>query len=398
MKQPRFKMFAREAKEAGEVKEAWFKMRPWLKMFTVIFAIVAFTYAILAFVVVFTNDSGGGGNDTAVSGGGATSPSDVVDSAYCPSEGDGNELIASVGDLEYRCADFLDDAPFAFGQKDLAALSADQVALWLSRWVQISAMQQEAAKNGVEITSGHKEESLNTIVQSVEGFDSNAPGADTMIEQEAFFVALREWAESEIPDMTDEDIDEVDFLCSRHILVSTEAEAQDVVQRLSDGEDFTALAEELSLDTASAVNGGDLGCQAQGLFVQEFDAAYDAEAGDVITVSSQFGNHVVEVFSTGTLTAESHPQLDVDALDAARQAGIDSLEQVAAGRRNTLINTKIVGEALTTYKSEVFINSSYGVWNSEDFTVAAPFTAPEVSPTTTLTTAPEVSPTTTPAS
>ena len=374
-------MFTREAKEAGEVKEAWFKMRPWLKMFTVIFAIVALTYAILAFVIVFSNDSGGGGDDTAVS-------DDDADS----------ELVASVGDVEYRYADLSNDAPFAFGQEDLASLSSDQIAAWLSRWVQVSAMQQEAAKNGIEITSSHQTEALDMIAQNIEGFDSNARGADAMIEQEAVFVALREWAESEIPDMTDEEIDEVQFLCSRHILVETADEAQIVMERLEDGEDFTTLAQELSQDPSSEVNGGDLGCQAQGLFVQEFDAAYDAEAGDVVTLSSQFGHHVVEVFSTGTLTAESHPQLDVAELDAARQAGIDSLEQVAASRRNALINTKIVGEALTAYAGEVFINSSYGVWNTEEFIVDAPSTTPETSPTTTLTAKPETSPTTTLAS
>jgi hypothetical protein len=46
---------------------------------------------------------------------------------------------------------------------------------------------------------------------------------------------------------------------ARHILVSTEPEAKKTLERLQAGEDFAALARELSRDVTSAEQGGDLG-------------------------------------------------------------------------------------------------------------------------------------------
>ena len=48
-------------------------------------------------------------------------------------------------------------------------------------------------------------------------------------------------------------------ILARHILLDTEEEAQDALRRLEQGEDFAALATEVSTDTVSAELGGDLG-------------------------------------------------------------------------------------------------------------------------------------------
>lgn len=84
-----------------------------------------------------------------------------------------------------------------------------------------------------------------------------------------------------------------------HILVETEAEAQQVLQRLSEGEEFAALAQELSLDTGSAQNGGSLGLTPRGTFVPEFEEAIwagPAPVGQLLgPVETQFGWHVIRV-------------------------------------------------------------------------------------------------------
>src|SRR5690606_28568530 len=84
---------------------------------------------------------------------------------------------------------------------------------------------------------------------------------------------------------------------ARHILVSTLEEAEAVIARLEAGEAFADVATELSLDTGSAANGGDLGWFAEGVMVEPFsNAAFALEIGDVSEpVESQFGWHIIQV-------------------------------------------------------------------------------------------------------
>lgn len=85
----------------------------------------------------------------------------------------------------------------------------------------------------------------------------------------------------------------------RHILVETQAEAQDVIARLEAGEDFAALAQELSLDPGSAEAGGSLGLAPRGSYVPPFEEAVwggPAEVGEVLgPVETDFGFHVIRV-------------------------------------------------------------------------------------------------------
>ena len=84
--------------------------------------------------------------------------------------------------------------------------------------------------------------------------------------------------------------------CVKHILVPTEAEAQQIVKDLASGGDFAKIAAEKSKDPGSAAQGGDLGCLAPGDTVPEFDkASFEGPLNTVQTVKSQFGYHVLVV-------------------------------------------------------------------------------------------------------
>ncbi len=83
---------------------------------------------------------------------------------------------------------------------------------------------------------------------------------------------------------------------ARHILVKTEEEAKKIIKRLEGGEKFAKLAEELSEDPGSKMEGGDLGFVPHGRFVEPIDKAiFSMPIGEIKAVQSSFGWHVLEV-------------------------------------------------------------------------------------------------------
>ncbi len=89
-----------------------------------------------------------------------------------------------------------------------------------------------------------------------------------------------------------------DEVRARHVLVKTEAEADDVIKQIKGGADFAKLAEEKSKDTGSAKQGGDLGYFVHDAMVKAFaDAAFGMKVGEVSdkSVKTEFGYHVIKV-------------------------------------------------------------------------------------------------------
>jgi len=98
---------------------------------------------------------------------------------------------------------------------------------------------------------------------------------------------------------------ELDVATLIRLLPDTNAEAtsaalekaNSIVSRLDAGEDFAALATELSDDPGSAANGGDLGFFGRGLMTPEFEkAVFELEPGELSKpVKSAFGFHIIEL-------------------------------------------------------------------------------------------------------
>jgi peptidyl-prolyl cis-trans isomerase C len=88
-----------------------------------------------------------------------------------------------------------------------------------------------------------------------------------------------------------------DEVHAEHILVKTQAEAQDIEKQLAGGAKFEDLAKSKSIDTGSAGQGGDLGFFAHGQMVKPFeDAAFALKVGEVSQpVQSQYGWHIIKV-------------------------------------------------------------------------------------------------------
>jgi len=98
-------------------------------------------------------------------------------------------------------------------------------------------------------------------------------------------------------DETMKDMKPEEEVHARHILVESEDDAKKVVDRLKKGEDFAVVAKEVSKDTGSAEEGGDLGFFTKDQMVPEFaDTAFKLTPGTLSDpVQSQFGWHVMKV-------------------------------------------------------------------------------------------------------
>jgi peptidyl-prolyl cis-trans isomerase C len=99
---------------------------------------------------------------------------------------------------------------------------------------------------------------------------------------------------------------------ARHILVSTEAEAKDLIAQLGKGGDFAKLAKEKSKDPGSKEKGGDLGWFSLGGMVKPFsDAVVKLQKGGVSAepVQTQFGWHVIKLEDTRSTQAPAYDKV-----------------------------------------------------------------------------------------
>ena len=115
----------------------------------------------------------------------------------------------------------------------------------------------------------------------------------------------------------------------RHILVKTQARANQIHRQLENGADFAKLAREFSEDPASAKEGGNFTAQ-KGATVAPFDeVAFELETGELSDpVKTQFGWHVIEAVA--------------DVEDAATQELAEVEEQISTTlleeKKNARIN------------------------------------------------------------
>ena len=137
-----------------------------------------------------------------------------------------------------------------------------------------------------------------------------------------------------------------------HILVATEEEAQDVIERIEGGEDFAAVAADVSTDPGSGPAGGELGPLQIGAFVPEFEeAALALEPGELSEpVQTQFGFHIIRTTAPPTL---EEVREEVEAA-AAQQAGQLELEALQNELR---------------FNADITVNPRFGSWDGLQQTV-----------------------------
>ncbi|MBN9263156.1 MAG: peptidylprolyl isomerase [Hyphomicrobium sp.] len=114
---------------------------------------------------------------------------------------------------------------------------------------------------------------------------------------------------------------------ARHILVETEAQAKELLERINKGEDFVALAKANSKDPGSKGEGGDLGYFGKGQMVPVFEeTAFNLKPGQVSApVQSQFGWHLVKL--------EDRRQRGAPPFDAIKERIIASMHPRPSSKR-----------------------------------------------------------------
>jgi peptidyl-prolyl cis-trans isomerase C len=111
---------------------------------------------------------------------------------------------------------------------------------------------------------------------------------------------------------------------ARHILVTSEDQANKIIADLKSGADFVAMAKKVSTDPA-AQNGGDLGWFKKGDMVPEVaNAAFALKPGQITEkpVHSRFGWHVIQVLEVKREPAPTYAQARAQLRQEIVQEGV----------------------------------------------------------------------------
>jgi peptidyl-prolyl cis-trans isomerase D len=147
---------------------------------------------------------------------------------------------------------------------------------------------------------------------------------------------------------------------SEQQIAEVEERAQAVLARLKDGEDFATVAEEVSEDPGSRVNGGDLGYFRRGQMVPAFDeAAFSLEPGVLPElVRTEYGFHILRVEDRKPAQHRPFEEVREDLVfellgrSAAREQARATAERVAAQvRSGESLETAARNEELTLERS-----------------------------------------------
>jgi len=161
-------------------------------------------------------------------------------------------------------------------------------------------------------------------------FLSSLKSTSNMTEQEFREMARASLLRQKLQDYLAQQVPtDAEQIHARHILVKTEEEAKKVKERLQKGEDFAAVAKDVSLDPGSKDKGGDLGWFPRGQMIKPFnDAAFSLKPGEISDpVKTSFGYHIIEVLEG----PETRP-LDAAALQRKQQSALaDWLQEARYG-------------------------------------------------------------------
>lgn len=140
---------------------------------------------------------------------------------------------------------------------------------------------------------------------------------------------------------------------AQHILVKNIDTAEEILEKIASGEDFSKLAKEYSEDKMSVDDGGDLGYFSAGTMVAPFeDVAFSMEKGEISEpVQTNYGYHIIKLndIRSKDKNIGTFEEVKEDLRDEILEEVINSLEtQVKI--------EKIIEEAIVDIKDDTYKN------------------------------------------
>ena len=258
----------------------------------------------------------------------APAPSAAAQSTPEASQAAADPVVAKVGDQQITRADVTDAAMNL--PDEYRGMAPDKLfPMMLDQLIDRAAIVNLARKQGLDQDPEVKREFANAQAQVLQNTLLSRTITPLLTED-----AIRARYNKDIAGKTGEE-----EVHARHILVSTEAEANKVIAELKKGGDFAALAKQSSTDPGAA-QGGDLGWFKKGDMLPAFSAAAFAMKPGQISdkpVHTQYGWHVIKVEGRRSAPAPTFEQ----AHDEVRQAIIhDAVGQELVKARAGLVVVK----------------------------------------------------------
>ncbi len=193
-------------------------------------------------------------------------------------------------------------ARFEAGQVALGFEVADEAAYRqqiLDLLIEQELIRQQAAQQGISVSNAEVEDVINAMIAETgqEYFNGWLQTNYYTLEEFREVIRLDLLTNRLLEPVVNAVPTTAEHVHARHILVNSETEAQAVLTRLQNGEDFAALAAQFSVDVTTRDNGGDLGWFPRGgLLVPEVEeAAFNLQPGAVSgVIRSAWGYHIVQ--------------------------------------------------------------------------------------------------------
>ena len=209
------------------------------------------------------------------------------------------EAMASVNGVNIERAKFAAE----FQRVESFSTAADRGALAadvLQYLIEAELILQFAAANDLAVDDEDVDAEFASLKDSLGARRWRTWLADNHYSESAFWDAIRlQYVRSAVRTFVTSHLqDEVQHVRARHILVASEGEAEQLLERLENGESFARLAARHSLDVSTKSFGGDLGWFVRGELLDPTlgAAAFSQRLGEIDgPIGTRLGYHILQV-------------------------------------------------------------------------------------------------------
>ena len=222
-------------------------------------------------------------------------------------------------------------------------------------------IEKEMEKAGIEVTQEEIDEEMANYAEYYGGeetfltiLESSSVDISDFEGDMKIYLATNKLMEDEI-EITDEEMQiyfeenkdsfsQQEQVEASHILVEDEKTANEVIQKLDEGEDFSELAAEYSTDS-TAENGGELGYFGTGEMVAEFEsAAFSQEVGIYSEpVKTEYGYHIIKVTD------------HIEAKEVSYEDAKEEIRDLLFGQKMDELYPTWIQEVMTDYEIETYL-------------------------------------------